>query len=381
MNQPDRAEQEQPCGWCKGEGAIMDPSGRLEADCPRCKGNTRLIAAGSPLLDPPAEQEQVPPHAITAAYERAVHTSDMAVILAAAYPAIRKEVLGEVREALKAEIKYVGSCRSESDRLRTEHPGFADLEIGRIGAFDHVLSRLAALRDTVTITLDREEIRQRIETEIDFYNDLLEQFPLCYDGGVGDRAAGVARMRIETRDRLVTLLADVEAALDTTSPEQSHVSSVLSDEERERLGRIAARIMGECSTARDEGQDEFDAEFLRKLAEHPSSSEAGECECEGTGIYEEGDEWAPCSECNLGRDFATYLRTAVAERDQWLREWLRSDEAVEIAADHLSPYVGMALADIRAEAPHILDLYRERARALLSALTDKASETKGGTDG
>lgn len=36
------------------------------------------------------EQEQVPQHAITAAYERAVHTSDMAVILAAALPAIRE---------------------------------------------------------------------------------------------------------------------------------------------------------------------------------------------------------------------------------------------------------------------------------------------------
>jgi hypothetical protein len=59
---------------------------------------------------------------------------------------------------------------------------------------------------------EREEVRQRIETEIDFYNDLLEQFPLGYDGGLGDRAAGVARMRIESRDRLVALLADVEAA-------------------------------------------------------------------------------------------------------------------------------------------------------------------------
>jgi len=56
----------------------------------------------------------------------------------------------------------------------------------------------------------REQLRQKVETEIDYYNDLLERHPLEYDGGVTDRAAGVARMRIEARDRLVDLLASLD---------------------------------------------------------------------------------------------------------------------------------------------------------------------------
>jgi hypothetical protein len=78
--------------------------------------------------------------------------------------AIRKEVLGEVREALEAEIKYLGGCRSESDRLRTEHPGFADLETGRIGAFDHAIGRLIDLLATLqpsTLDHDREGVTQK----------------------------------------------------------------------------------------------------------------------------------------------------------------------------------------------------------------------------
>jgi hypothetical protein len=42
------------------------------------------------------------------------------------------------------------------------------------------------------------------------------------------------------------------------------------------------------------------------------------------------------------------------------------NEAREKLADHLSPYVGEALAGIKREAPHILDLYRERADAALA---------------
>lgn len=34
----------QPCGWCQGEGALRTADGKLEMDCPRCKGTTRLIA-------------------------------------------------------------------------------------------------------------------------------------------------------------------------------------------------------------------------------------------------------------------------------------------------------------------------------------------------
>lgn len=47
---------------------------------------------------------------------------------------------------------------------------------------------------------------------------------------------------------------------------------------------------------------------------------------------------------------------------------LSGDEAIEILAEHMSPYVGEALAGIKREAPHILDLYRERARAAVTDL-------------
>lgn len=44
------------------------------------------------------------------------------------------------------------------------------------------------------------------------------------------------------------------------------------------------------------------------------------------------------------------------------------EQAIEELADAMSPYVGQALAGIKAEAPHILDLYRERARKVLPEL-------------
>jgi chromosome segregation ATPase len=58
-----------------------------------------------------------------------------------------EQKLETLRSGLEAEVEYVERCRKESDRLRTEHPGFADLETGRVGAFDHVIGRLQALLD------------------------------------------------------------------------------------------------------------------------------------------------------------------------------------------------------------------------------------------
>jgi hypothetical protein len=57
--------------------------------------------------------------------------------------------------------------------------------------------------------------------------------------------------------------------------------------------------------------------------------EDSRCEsCEGSGIYEEGDEWAPCSECDLGREFLACLRSHAAEVREQMRERLRGPEAV-----------------------------------------------------
>lgn len=56
--QEGAGEEDHACGWCKGEGAITDPTGKLGADCPRCKGRTWLIGPGDPLADPPDSATQ-----------------------------------------------------------------------------------------------------------------------------------------------------------------------------------------------------------------------------------------------------------------------------------------------------------------------------------
>jgi hypothetical protein len=52
--------------------------------------------------------------------------------------------------------------------------------------------------------------------------------------------------------------------------------------------------------------------------------EAARCEsCDDTGIYEEGDEWAPCGECDRGRALAEYFKTARGEAREEERERLK----------------------------------------------------------
>lgn len=42
-----------------------------------------------------------------------------------------------------------------------------------------------------------------------------------------------------------------------------------------------------------------------------------ECDnCEDIGIYEEGDEWAPCDECDLGRNLLPYFQSTAREAAQ-----------------------------------------------------------------
>jgi hypothetical protein len=62
------------------------------------------------------------------------------------------------------------------------------------------------------------------------------------------------------------------------APEHSHVPSVLGDEDRERLRTVAADLDERASIARYQSEASafrVKAEFLRKLAEHPSSCETG----------------------------------------------------------------------------------------------------------
>lgn len=48
------------------------------------------------------------------------------------------------------------------------------------------------------------------------------------------------------------------------------------------------------------------------------------CEsCDDTGIYEEGSEWAPCDECELGRGFAEGLKSHAKEIRQSERQRIR----------------------------------------------------------
>lgn len=111
--------------------------------------------------------------------------------------------------------------------------------------------------------------------------------------------------------------------------------------------------------------------LLTKLAERPAG-DAEECECEGTGIYEEGDEWAPCSECDLGRDFAARLRTTVAERDQRLRgkldddRWLGGIVHAHEYGDDMPP----SLADIE-DARQLIEKFLDAALADSTEVGDR----------
>ncbi len=54
---------------------------------------------------------------------------------------------------------------------------------------------------------------------------------------------------------------------------------------------------------------------------------AQQCEsCDDTGIYEEGSEWAPCEECDLGRGFAERLKSHADEVRQRERGRIMREE-------------------------------------------------------
>lgn len=74
-------------------------------------------------------------------------------------------------------------------------------------------------------------------------------------------------------------------------------------------------------------------ENLRRRAERERDQERQRIEeercesCDDTGIYTEGDEWAPCGECDLGRGFAERLKTHAEETRQSERQ--RIQEALK----------------------------------------------------
>jgi hypothetical protein len=73
-------------------------------------------------------------------------------------------------------------------------------------------------------------------------------------------------------------------------------------------------------------QDDLEGCIRRALEEAdltPLLALEEECEgCDDTGIYREGGEWAPCSECDRGREFAECLKTS--------RDELRSSLALGV---------------------------------------------------
>jgi len=197
------------------------------------------------------------------------------------------------------------------------------------------------MTDTVTITLDRKQAKQWLEhrhSGIEFaINDAVRaaldttspEQSSCYRNGDGKPHDEAFRCAACER-RVCGYCAEPvgnewlcpECPVDpkNPAPEQSHVSSVLGDEDRDRLREIAYGLETGYFYNPVREVVEFGlsaADFLRKvsvykLAEHPSSG--AECEsCDDTGIYEEGSEWAPCGECDLGRRWAELLKTAREE--------------------------------------------------------------------
>lgn len=117
-----------------------------------------------------------------------------------------------------------------------------------------------------------------------------------------------------------------------------------------------------------------------------------ECdECEDTGIYEEGDEWAPCDGCERGRDFADRLRVTVAETQAQERERVKR-ELLKKKPLRRSPIEAGAAAIYRfTEATqndppysrlpgYAKDGYREQAEVAIEAALAAVSENHPDTE-
>lgn len=135
------------------------------------------------------------------------------------------------------------------------------------------------------------------------------------------------------------------------------------------LGRLAAAGMCEDTEGPYIHVDDLPAIRKDLLAEQ--EKEVERCDnCDGSGIYEEGDEWAPCAECELGRDFAEYLKAALAEQLREVRERLLSEELRQAIRDAVEDGCGFMQLDI-----DIVDGISEGAfEAVAAALTQQEGQ-------
>jgi len=148
-------------------------------------------------------------------------------------------------------------------------------------------------------------------------------------------AEGVERYRVESAytslcHELTRLLGPIKPRMGTTTNDQ-----------------LIAKV-GEILTQRDQARQ-------RGAEEERERQEADRCKsCDDTGIYQEGDEWAPCEECERGRGlvehFKTARREAAEEERELLRGGLMSDSILDVAtgAAYTQPISSNRREDMRA---------------------------------
>jgi hypothetical protein len=120
-----------------------------------------------------------------------------------------------------------------------------------------------------------------------------------------------------------------------------------------------------------ENQQATRPEIIRHLAaladSDPPDALDDECDsCDDTGIYEEGSEWAPCLDCDLGRRWAEILKVCAAEYEDKGRSEER--ERLRALADIEDELYDDARPGSSAEKRHA-----HRRNAYLDAITALAS--------
>ena len=98
-------------------------------------------------------------------------------------------------------------------------------------------------------------------------------------------------------------------------------------------------------------------------------------ECEDTGIYEEGDEWAPCNSCVYGAAALDAARRTHANVSEELRQQLLSDGSVEAAA--LALFGGFT-GDWSGLTEAQVEKWRNKARAAIQAAAESLQEQPEG---